>query len=83
MIGKEEKNMNETIKPLFVPFLCMAIMVPLTILVLGPLSTMFANGVANGYNYLVAVAPAVAAAMPAVLLARVRWEREEKRSLAR
>ena len=57
------KHMNETIKPLFVPFLCMAIMVPLTIIVLGTLSTMFANGVANGYNYLVAVAPAVAAAI--------------------
>jgi PTS system beta-glucosides-specific IIC component len=57
------KRMNEVIRPLFVPFLCMLIMVPLTILVIGPLSTMGANGVANGYNFLAENVPAVAGAI--------------------
>ncbi|MBO1512630.1 beta-glucoside-specific PTS transporter subunit IIABC [Metabacillus bambusae] len=57
------KRMNEVIRPLFVPFLCMLIMVPLTILVIGPLSTMGANGVANGYNFLAENVPALAGAI--------------------
>ncbi|TYR81830.1 PTS beta-glucoside transporter subunit EIIBCA [Priestia megaterium] len=57
------KRMNEVIKPLFVPFLCMLIMVPLTILLIGPITTMGANGIANGYNLLAETAPAVAGAI--------------------
>lgn len=57
------KKMNEVISPLFVPFLCMLIMVPLTILVIGPLSTMGANGIANGYNFLADNVPALAGAL--------------------
>jgi beta-glucoside PTS system EIICBA component len=55
--------MNEVIRPLFVPFLCMVIMVPLTILLIGPLSTMGANGIANGYNFLAENVPALAGAI--------------------
>ncbi|TWT25424.1 beta-glucoside-specific PTS transporter subunit IIABC [Planomicrobium sp. CPCC 101110] len=57
------KRIHEIVRPLFVPFLCLIIMVPLTILVLGPLSTMGANGIANGYNFLAENAPAVAGAI--------------------
>ncbi|MGM9933257.1 beta-glucoside-specific PTS transporter subunit IIABC [Pradoshia sp.] len=54
------KRMNDVIKPLFVPFLCMVIMVPLALLVIGPITTMGANGIAIGYNYLAENAPALA-----------------------
>ncbi|MFC0273367.1 beta-glucoside-specific PTS transporter subunit IIABC [Metabacillus herbersteinensis] len=57
------KRMNEVIRPLFVPFLCMVLMVPLTILLIGPLSTIGANGIANGYNFLAENVPAVAGAI--------------------
>ena len=48
---------------LAVPFISVVIMVPFTFLVLGPLSAAGANGIANGYNWLVDVAPVVAAAI--------------------
>ncbi|HZG71796.1 MAG TPA: glucose PTS transporter subunit IIA, partial [Chondromyces sp.] len=57
------KRMNEVIRPLFVPLLCMVIMVPLTLVVIGPITTMGANGIANGYNFLAENAPAVAGAI--------------------
>ncbi|UOR13656.1 beta-glucoside-specific PTS transporter subunit IIABC [Halobacillus amylolyticus] len=57
------RNMNEVIRPLFVPFLCMIIMIPLTILLIGPASTIGANGIADGYNFLAENAPAVAGAI--------------------
>ncbi|MEH7626555.1 beta-glucoside-specific PTS transporter subunit IIABC [Bacillus subtilis] len=54
------KRMNEVVRPLFVPFLCMVIMVPLTILLIGPVTTLGANGIANGYNFLAENVPALA-----------------------
>jgi beta-glucoside PTS system EIICBA component len=57
------KKMNEVVRPLFVPLLCMLIMVPLTILLIGPVTTMGATGIANGYNFLAENAPAVAGAI--------------------
>lgn len=57
------KRIHEVIRPLFVPLLCLVIMVPLTILLIGPLSTIGANGIANGYNFLAENAPAVAGAL--------------------
>lgn len=54
------RTINEVIKPLFVPFFSMVIMVPLTILVIGPITTLGAEGIANGYNYLAENAPALA-----------------------
>ncbi|AYD89573.1 PTS beta-glucoside transporter subunit EIIBCA [Actinomyces lilanjuaniae] len=50
-------------KQLFTPFFCLVIMVPLTFLVIGPLSSSTATGIANGYNWLVEVAPVIAGAV--------------------
>ena len=58
-----DKKLPEVVKSLFTPFICMVIMVPLTILVIGPLSDSLATGIANGYNALYNLAPAVAAAV--------------------
>ena len=45
----------------WLPFICTVIMVPLTILVIGPVSDMLATGIANAYNFLVNTVPALAA----------------------
>ena len=58
-----DKKLPEVVKSLFTPFICMVIMVPLTILVIGPLSDSLATGIANGYNALYNLAPPVAAAV--------------------
>lgn len=58
-----EKKLPDAVKPLFTPFLCMVVMVPLTIIVIGPLSDGVATAIANGYNYLYNTAPTVAAAV--------------------
>ena len=58
-----DKKLPEVIKALFTPFICMVVMVPLTILVIGPLSDSLATAIANGYNYLYNLAPSVAAAV--------------------
>lgn len=62
-----ERFLNRYLKGAFqallVPFISVVIIVPFTLLVIGPLSAMGANGVANGYNWLVDVAPVVAAAI--------------------
>lgn len=54
------KTIHEVVRPLFVPFFSMVLMVPLTILLIGPITTLGAEGIANGYNYLAENAPAVA-----------------------
>ena len=56
-----EKHLPDAIKALAVPFLCMAVMVPLTLLVVGPLTELAADKIAEGYNFLYAAAPALAA----------------------
>lgn len=58
-----DKRLPEVVKELFTPFICMLVMVPLTILAIGPLSDSLATGIANGYNALYNFAPAVAAAV--------------------
>lgn len=58
-----EKRLHENIKSLFTPLICLVIMVPLTILLIGPLSSLLATGIANGYNTLFDAAPALAAAV--------------------
>ncbi|MBT2649163.1 PTS glucose transporter subunit IIA [Bacillus sp. ISL-34] len=72
------KRINEVVRPLFVPLLCMIIMVPLTILLIGPITTMGANGIANGYNFLAENAPFLAGAIigglwQAVVIFGVHW----------
>ncbi|MEH6882426.1 beta-glucoside-specific PTS transporter subunit IIABC [Priestia megaterium] len=57
------KSIHEVVRPLFVPFLCMVIMVPVTILLIGPVTTMGANGIAQGYNFLAENVPALAGAI--------------------
>lgn len=57
------KRIHEVVRPLFVPFLCLVLMVPLTILLIGPVTTIGANGIANGYNFLAENAPGVAGAI--------------------
>lgn len=58
-----EKRLPDAAKPLLTPLICYVIMVPVTILVLGPASAIAANSIANGYNALVEFAPAVAGAI--------------------
>ncbi len=58
-----EKRLPDVIKALAVPFISAVIMVPLTILVIGPLSDAAANGIAVAYNYLYHTVPAVAAVL--------------------
>lgn len=58
-----EKHLPEVIKPLLTPLLCLVIMVPATMLILGPASTLVANGIAIGYNYLVKAAPTLTGAI--------------------
>lgn len=56
-----EKRVPDVIKALAVPFICAIIMVPATILVIGPLSDGLANAIAFGYNTLVNTVPVLAA----------------------
>lgn len=58
-----EKKLPETFRPLLTPMICFIIMVPVTILVLDPVSAVTANGIAKGYNFLAATAPALAGAI--------------------
>lgn len=62
-----EKYLNkvfpEVVRPLFVPFVALIVMVPLTLLLIGPLTTAGAHGIANGYNFLVDFAPWLAGAI--------------------
>lgn len=58
-----EKHLPDVIKALAVPFISAVIMVPLTILVIGPISDGAANGIAVAYNYLYHTVPAVAAVL--------------------
>lgn len=56
-----EKHLPDVIKAIAVPFISAVIMVPLTILVLGPISDFLANGLAIYYNWLAHTLPVVAA----------------------
>lgn len=51
------KRIPEIMKALLVPFICMVIMVPLTILIIGPLTNSGAEAVAVGFNLLMEKAP--------------------------
>ena len=58
-----EKKLPDAAKPLLTPLICFVVMVPATIMVIGPASAITANAIANGYNALVAFAPALAGAI--------------------
>ncbi len=55
-----DRVINGVIKPLFVPLLCMLIMIPLTIVLIGPITAGGARFIAESYNSLVAFAPSLA-----------------------
>ncbi len=55
--------MPDVVSALFTPLICFVIIVPLTLLIIGPVTTWAAMGIASGYNALFAAAPAVAAAV--------------------
>ncbi len=58
-----DKVIPEVVKSLFTQFICILVMVPLTILVIGPVSDGVATAIANGYNALYNFAPVIAAAV--------------------
>lgn len=57
------KLLPEVISPLFTPLICFVVIVPLTLIVIGPITSWAALSVANGYNALFHAAPALAAAI--------------------
>jgi beta-glucoside PTS system EIICBA component len=57
------KSIHEVVRPIFVPFLSILIIVPLTLVIIGPITTLGANGIANGYNILADNVPWLAAAI--------------------
>lgn len=58
-----EKRLPDLAKPLLTPLICFVVMVPATVLLIGPASAISANAIADGYNFLVSAAPAVAGAI--------------------
>ncbi|MGY0395390.1 PTS transporter subunit EIIC [Fusobacterium sp. SYSU M8A802] len=52
-----EKKIPEVIRALMIPFICIIIMVPLTILLIGPITNSGANIVSIGFNYLMEKSP--------------------------
>ena len=67
LLSKLEKFLNkhlpELIKSLLTPLICLAALVPLTIVVIDPLIQWLSNGVAAGYNLLYQMAPPIAGAV--------------------
>lgn len=67
LLSKLEKFLNkhlpELIKSLFTPLICLAALVPLTIVVIDPLIQWLSNVVAAGYNLLYQMAPPIAGAV--------------------
>lgn len=70
-LAKLEKFLNkimpQLIKGIFVPVLCIVIMVPASLMVIGPLTSMLGNGVAAGYTALYELMPAVAGLVLAII----------------
>ena len=58
-----EKILPDVVSALFTPLICFVVIVPLTLIIIGPITTWAAMGIASGYNALFAAAPAVAAAV--------------------
>lgn len=56
-------HLPEMIAPIFTPLICISVMVPLTIVVIGPVIQGASNAVAAGYNLLYAIAPPLAGAV--------------------
>lgn len=57
------KALPQIVAPLFTPLICVVIVVPLTLVLIGPVTAGLANTIAMGYNWLFETAPALAAAV--------------------
>lgn len=73
-----KKHLPEVIRQLFTPLICIAVMVPLTIMIVGPVIQGISNGVAAGYNWLYAWAPVLAGAVvgglwQAIVIFGIQW----------
>lgn len=55
------KILPDVMKSLVTPFICLLIMVPATIVVIGPISDNLARAIASGYNFIYYSVPALAA----------------------
>lgn len=58
-----KKHLPDVVKQLLTPIICYVVMVPLTLLIIGPISEIVANGIATGYNFLEGVSPIITAAL--------------------
>lgn len=56
-----KKRLPDVVKQLLTPMICFAITVPVTLLVIGPVSEIVANGIAQGYNFLNSQVPVLTA----------------------
>ena len=63
-----QKIFPENVHMVFVPFFSMLVMVPLVLLTIGPVTTLAANGIAGGVDWLFVVAPWAAGSLPARLM---------------
>ncbi|SCC22598.1 beta-glucoside-specific PTS transporter subunit IIABC [Gilliamella intestini] len=55
-----EPRLHSIIKPLLMPLICLVIMVPSTLIAIGPITANAAHYIANGYNWIVNLAPFIA-----------------------
>lgn len=58
-----DRILPSVVSALFTPLICFVIIVPLTLIAIGPITTWAAMGIASGYNVLFNAAPALAAAV--------------------
>jgi len=62
-----KKLIPDVVKLVFVPLICIVVMVPATLLIIGPLTTLLGNGIAAGYSFIFALCPPVAGFLIAML----------------
>lgn len=62
-----KKLMPELIRGIFVPLLCLVIMVPASLVIIGPVTTALGNAVAAGYTFLYSLCPPIAGMILAAL----------------
>lgn len=58
-----DKHLPDVLKAIGTPFVCAVVMVPLTILIIGPITDMIANVIAAGYKFLSDTVPMLAGAL--------------------
>ncbi|MCB2362422.1 beta-glucoside-specific PTS transporter subunit IIABC [Clostridium estertheticum] len=55
-----KKNFHESVKNLLSPFCCIVLMIPLTLIVFGPVGTVISSGLASGYRLIYNLSPIIA-----------------------